>query len=507
MNAVQDPGFAPYAVVTEPQLEFGRPRTGDGRATDPQKGLEKYGPYSTRLGGKWHPATTTIVPVASASNWESVVAALRRLQEFQRMPEPTAIARIDYPGFESAFRSRLVIETNKPAAAQVIDDARFKEALDMPSAADGYKHVLACVEASFRQLPKMEESGVVALHLPPAVVEKFRLFTPEFKPVAAQRGLSKPGTRKALLLEELDQPEGGEPDETLFHDLRRSVKVMSMRMDIACQILTDNFIDEDPGQPWAGKLWNIGTSLFCKAGGIPWRAVTNENVAFCGVRFGVTKDRNGQSILVGLAQVFNGAGELVALRAGQALKKQSRSERGYYLSQEQARELLSGAIADYQVVTGKVPDRVVVHKSSPYKPDEIQGMEEAAGGVRELDLIFIKAGAGLRLIPDRGQPADRGTVVPTSADSALVYTTGFEGETGKWRGKHVPKPYEIVRFRSARSLVENARDLLQLTKMNWNTTLNYGREPCTFTNATEVIGMMKELRDSDYLKPNIRYYI
>jgi hypothetical protein len=61
MIAVQDSGFAPYAVVSEPELEFGRPRTGDGRAMDPQKGLEKYGPYSTRLGEKWHPATTTIV--------------------------------------------------------------------------------------------------------------------------------------------------------------------------------------------------------------------------------------------------------------------------------------------------------------------------------------------------------------------------------------------------------------------------------------------------------------
>lgn len=506
MIAVQDPGFAPYAVVTEPELEFGRPRTDDGRATDPQKGLEKYGPYSTRLGGNWHPATTTVVPVASTRNWKAVLTGLRRLQEFQRMPEPTALARIDYPGFESAFRSKLVLKASQ-TAAQVIDDARFKEALDQPSAADGYRHVLACVEQSFRQLPKMAESAVVALHLPPPVVEKFRLFTPDFKPVEPQRALSRPGRRRAVLLEELEQPEAKEPEETLFHDLRRSIKVMSMRMDIACQILTDNFVNEDPGQPWAGKLWNLGTSLFCKAGGIPWRVVTNENVAYCGIRFGVSRDRKGQSILVGLAQVFNGAGELVALRAGQALKRQSRSERGYYLSQDQARTLLADAIADYQVVTGRLPDRVAVHKSSPYKGDEIQGMEEAAGGVKELELIFIKEGTGLRLIPDRGQPADRGTVVPTSADSALVYTTGYEAETGKWRGKHVPKPYEIVRFKSARSLMENARDLLRLTKMNWNTTLYYGREPCTFTNATEVIGMMKELRDDDFLKPNIRYYI
>jgi len=55
--------------------------------------------------------------------------------------------------------------------------------------------------------------------------------------------------------------------------------------------------------------------------------------------------------------------------------------------------------------------------------------------------------------------------------------------------------------------VENARDLLRMTKMNWNTTLYYRGEPCTFTNAIEVIGMMKELRENESLRPGIRYYV
>lgn len=500
-----DTGFAQYAVIPEPILDFGQSRTGEARATDPQRGLEQFGPYSTRLGGKWHPAVTTVVPIAATDDWDSVVAGLSRLTEFQRIEDPTSAARTDYPGFQSAFRSRLVIDTGHAPAAQRLDASELVAALALPSAADGYRRILAVLDRSLSQLGAVGESAVVVIYLPRAVIDRFRRFTPDFRLVTEEEmGHASGPTR--VFLEEVDRPEG-DVEATLFHDLRRSIKVMCMRRSIACQILTDNFLHEDPDVPWAGKLWNVGTSLFCKGGGIPWRVVTDENVAYCGIRFGVTKDRGGQSILVGLAQVFNAAGELVALRAGRALKGRSRSERGYYMSQGQARSLLSDAVADYQGVTGRLPDRIVIHKSSPYKPEEVQGLEEAAAGVRELDLIYLKAGAGLRLIPDRGQPADRGTVVPTSGDSALVYTTGYEEETGKWRGKHVPKPYEIVRFKSTRSLVENARDVLRMTKMNWNTTLNYRREPCTFTNATEVIGMMKELRDDDVLKPSIKYYI
>jgi hypothetical protein len=507
-NALAFSGFAPYVVLDEPVLEFGTARSGMAHATDPQKGLDAFGPYSARLSEKFHPRTVRIHPIASADDWDRLVERLEKLKSFNRIEEPSPYARIDYPGFDSVFRSRCDIRYDAPGLR--IEPSEFAVALDAESAATGYRHIISVLEQSLNLLGKTGDNDVIALHLPKEVIERFRRFTPDFMPAepVKKRRVDAKG-RLRLPLEEIGQEGQGEGvEETLYHDLRRSVKVMCMRRGIACQLVTENFLKEDPSQPWAAKLWNISTSIFCKGGGIPWRVVTDENVAYCGIRFGITKNQSGQSILVGLGQVFNAAGELVALRAGQALKKsESRSEGGYYLDKDQARSLLAGALEDYQNVTGRLADRVIVHKSSPFKPDEIQGMEEAAAGVRELDLIFVKDRTGFRLMPDRGQPADRCTVLPTSNNSALVYTTGFVREYGKWQGKHIPSPYEIIRFKSNRSLVENARDLLRMTKMNWNTTLYYRGEPCTFTNAIEVIGMMKELKDNESLRQGIRYYI
>jgi len=50
-------------------------------------------------------------------------------------------------------------------------------------------------------------------------------------------------------------------------------------------------------------------------------------------------------------------------------------------------------------------------------------------------------------------------------------------------------------------------DILRLTKMDWNSTVYDPFLPCTFANATEMIGMMKELREHEALDPNLRYYI
>jgi hypothetical protein len=356
----------------------------------------------------------------------------------------------------------------------------------------------------------MEDNEVVAAYLPPEIVKKFRSFRPDFTP-AAMKIRREPkrmdGYKQRFLFEEYGDAQDDNLEESLYHDLRRSIKVWCMRKDIASQILTDNFLIEDEGQPWAGKLWNVGTSVFCKAGGIPWRLPTNENIAHCGIRFGVTRQSGEPLILVGLAQVFSASGELVALRAGNALKRsKSMSEHGYHLSREQARQLISGALCDYEHVTGRLPDRLLIHKSSPFDEEEQAGLEEAAAGIREVDMVFVKS-TSFRLLPERGQPANRGTVIPSSENSAIVYVTGFIPSERSWRGKHIPSPVEIVRHTSRRSLLDHANELLRLTKMNWNTTIFSTREPCTFTNASEIIGMLKELRPEESLKPSIRYYI
>jgi len=433
-----------------------------------------------------------------------VCDTLSRLAEFERLAEPSPYARIDFPGFESIFHAQF--EVLRDVTEQRIEDAVFQEALAYTSAASGYRLVVESIGRAVAKLTLLP-NDVVAVYLPPEIVKQFRSFRPDFRPVQEKVEPKKKDSKQLLLFEELFDEDRDSAEETLYHDLRRSIKAGCMRRGVATQVITDSFLTDDESQSWAGKFWNIGTSVFCKAGGIPWRLPTQENIAHCGIRFGITQDAHKKSILVGLAQVFSASGELVALRAGGALKKyRSTSERGYHMSRDQARDLIAGVLRDYEYVTGRLPDRLLIHKSSAFTEDEESGIEEAAAGVRELDLLFLK-GTSVRLLPDRGQPADRGTTIPSSDKSAIVYVTGFIPDERSWRGKHVPMPIEIERFRSQRSLLDHATELLRLTKMNWNTTIFAAREPCTFTNASEMIGMLKELGPNETLKPHIRYYI
>jgi hypothetical protein len=495
-----------FTVIPEPELVFGVGRAGaDGQIRDPQRGLSTHGPYSHRLGRPWHPPKVRLLPVAAESDWDTCLSAVNRLNDFERMPQLTARLRTDYPGFDSTFRCPITIDTGLPS--QRISDAAFESALSASSASVGYRRVLDICDEAIANLGLTGSHEVVLLQLPAAIIDRFRRLDPEYRPLTPSRP-PKRDKLQMLLFEDLTQSvEDDRAEETLYHDLRRSLKVRCMRRKIALQIVTSAFVTEDEACPWAYKLWNISTSIFCKAGGIPWRLANAEDVAYCGIRFGIQRTSSGQEILVGLAQVVNANGQLVAVKAGAATRSQRRSESGYYLGREQARQLIRSALSDFESVVGRLPRRVVIHKSSPFKAEEVAGMEEAASGIRNLDLVYLKEGCGIRLLPERGQPADRGTALPTSDRSMLLYTSGHVPEFEKYGGLHVPTPIELVVFRSDRPMIALANDVLKLTKMNWNSTVFDCRLPSTFDNATEMIGMMKELGPNERLDPDIRYYI
>jgi hypothetical protein len=59
-----------------------------------------------------------------------------------------------------------------------------------------------------------------------------------------------------------------------------------------------------------------------------------------------------------------------------------------YLTVDQARALISEVIEEYRKVAGVTPDRLVLHKTSRYQPEEIEGFLGGASGlVPSCDLV------------------------------------------------------------------------------------------------------------------------
>lgn len=153
---------------------------------------------------------------------------------------------------------------------------------------------------------------------------------------------------------------------------------------------------------------------------------------------------------------------------------------------------------------GRYPARIVVHKSSNFSAEEIDGLTRAARDLRidTVDLVTVMD-SKLRLFRDGLYPPYRGTRVEIDESRHILYTRGSVWYYQTYTGLYIPQPLELRIVRSEESPSFIAKEILGLTKMNWNNTQFDGKYPVTLGCARKVGEIMKYLEDGD--TPQIRY--
>jgi hypothetical protein len=79
-------------------------------------------------------------------------------------------------------------------------------------------------------------------------------------------------------------------------------------------------------------------------------------------------------------------------------------------------------------------------------------------------------------------------------------------ELGTYPGPHVPQPFE-VRCVGPERTVAAAQDVLNLTRMNWNTADIRGKWPVSLSFARRVGGILDEYGDDDLIETSFRYFV
>lgn len=260
-------------------------------------------------------------------------------------------------------------------------------------------------------------------------------------------------------------------------------------------------------QDEATRAWNLYVALYYKAGGIPWRLLRNPSelsTCYVGISFYKTIDES--KLLTSTAQVFNERGEGMILRGGMA--SISKNDRQIHLSKEDSYSLLRNALTIYRREHKNFPARVVVHKSSLHSPEEKQGFIEALNEfsieVEQADFMSITR-SFTRLFRGNIYPPLRGTFLETEENFNILYTKGSVDFFSAYPGMYVPLPLAFRSDMVSETPIFLAREIMALTKMNWNNTQFDGGEPITLRAARQVGNILKYL-DTDY-EPYYRYYM
>lgn len=260
-------------------------------------------------------------------------------------------------------------------------------------------------------------------------------------------------------------------------------------------------------QDEATRAWNLYVALYYKAGGTPWRMVrasSDLSTCFVGISFFRSLDR--ESVHTTLAEVFNERGEGVIVRGAEAVT--TKKDRQPHLSGVDAEALLSSALSIYRREHRTLPARIVVHKTSRFEAEELEGLKAAVShkGLEYADYVDLQRDS-LRLFRLGAYPPLRGTYLDTEESELFLYTRGSVPFFETYPGMYVPRTLR-VRVAEAESDVGTlGREVLSLTKMNWNNTQFDNGDPITIRAARQVGRLLKYLDPADPAEHHYAFYM
>ena len=188
--------------------------------------------------------------------------------------------------------------------------------------------------------------------------------------------------------------------------------------------------------------------------------------------------------------------------------KITKDDREIHMTGDGAHKLISDSLAAYREEHKTMPARVVVHKTSSYDDDELDGFIE---GIEErnielYDLVNISRSYS-RLFRVGLYPPIRGTAIEVDEDRAILYSRDSVDFFQTYPGMYVPRPIDIVAEDSDRSISAITAEILALTKMNWNNTEFDNSMPITVQAARKVGRILKYLGSQDKASPLYSFYM
>jgi hypothetical protein len=279
-----------------------------------------------------------------------------------------------------------------------------------------------------------------------------------------------------------DEPENLE-QYGMSPDFRRQIKARVMEYDLPVQIVRESTLSVTDQvrrglkgvNPLSDLLWNIGTALFYKCGRKPWKTPwAREGVCYVGLAYR-RDDRDNRSACCA-AQMFLDSGDGIVF-VGEFGPWYSDETKEFHLHKDAAEALLRGTIETYMQQDGRRLTEVFLHARSGLNQEEFEGFKNACPeGVDLVGIRVRKDRFGPRLFrhDDHPKPARRGKYPvlrgmfwQRTERHGLLFTSGFKSRIASYDGWEIPIPLSITVQHGEADLVQVAKDILGLTKLNY----------------------------------------
>ncbi len=500
-------------VLEEPKLVFGD----NNEVTDPHAGLSLFGPYDKNEIGRPHEIAYAVVGLSSG---------LRQFRDFVRLLNGPLFhnnlqgddVNLDverlwppYPGFGTAFEC--VLPESNRFEFEISEEDVLANVNDLDQHTRVFKIVNLYLD-KIKSIAERDESINVIICVEPDLI--WQNCRPKSKIKENATG-TKVGSKKLaeLKLYAGDLFGSYEKDQYDYSiDFRRQLKARVMEYRIPIQLIRESTFSMQGVQgreltPISDRAWNLSTALYYKAGGRPWKlAEARDGVCYVGLTFRCSEDvRKNPRTACCAAQMFLDTGDGVVFR-GEFGPWYSPETGEFHLTREMARLLLQGVIETYARQGGKTLKEVFLHARSGFTEEELHGYQEACPqGVKLVGVRVTGRNRGIRLFRARKYCVQRGTLWIINRRTAYLWGAGFKADLLTYDGWEVPSPMEIKVVYGDTDIRQVAKDILGLTKLNYNACKIGESLPVTVAFSDKVGEILISNPTIKHRLPNFRFYI
>jgi hypothetical protein len=490
------------SFLDEPMLLFG----GSFPAADPKLGISLYGPYSTEK-------TIKIGIVGDKDTTSQVCNILEQLKRPIEGP-------MEHPNWTQGFPG---VSPSSPFRCELVTSSEWwktitaKDVSPLESSYDVKQRISMAVDVFIGYIKNLlDKEGARGLDViicaPPKKMMDLCITAEESRIASRFRTRQWTGRRgkktsfgasQTYLLDfvpEIKESEYRQAFKRTADNFHHFLKARAMMPDVAMptQLIlpytlnTYTLPDQPPMQDPATFAWNLSVALLYKAGGRPWKPDRiPTGTCFVGISFYRERQVYGGQMGTSVAQVFTPDGEGLVLKGERFSWPAYRSPK---LKKDSAKRLLEKVLTLYEGHAHAKPSRVVVHKSSKFNDEELEGFEAALGSVHQRDFLAIMNRAKrIRFFRLGYNPIIRGTKLALPDGTWLLYTKSYVPFLKVYPGPRVPLPLEVIQHVGDTPPEVLSSEILLLTKLNVNSADFCSLFPITLEFSNKVKAILKEL--------------
>ncbi|WP_438863283.1 hypothetical protein [Neptunicella sp.] len=476
-------------LLEEPELSFGYQQ----KAPFAKDGLLWFGPLNNEN-------SPTSIRIGFVGTPRGLELYERWIKQVNLPIESTSDAahHIPFPGFEAIFGAKW---PEKPAATIRIPEQKITQTIRIKDRHQAIYNTVSIFENEIRRHIN-EEDAAVDLWFVVIPEEVYKYGRPQSR-IPGSLAEQSPQLMNARLAHKLSsQPslfdEDNETAELYRYELNFHNQLKARLLDAKAVVqvvrettlMPEAFVEN--GRPVrqlqdkASVAWNLCTTAYFKASGRPWK-LANVRPGVCYVGLVFKKDEtsiDSQNACCG-AQMFLDSGDGVVFR-GAVGPWYSTETKQFHLPFEKAKIIAEQIVAAYERDHGIPPNELFIHGKTRISQDEWDGFRAGVPEGTKVVSIRISHEKHFKLYSPTDHPLVRGAFYLVHKRKGYLYSKGFVPRLGTYPGREVPNPLAVeISFGDA-DIRQVLKDILGLTKVNFNRCDFADGEPVTLRFADQV---------------------